>query len=229
MSEHWRISPTAPPTDIAHHALVSEINRILGAVRRRIDALPITAGQAVTQVQAPQPVAFDPGTPGIGGGTSVPPASGTLLAGDVNGPIDNNTVGDIQNIPILAPTVDGTVATFVSAVPDIEWKALVSAAQFRLITLAFAASPYAAALSATQITLYMASSSAGADFIFNLPVATGSGNAAIIKKMDANAHNIAVTPNGTNTIDGVNAAVNVSLQYDILRLIDSGTGAWSVW
>src|SRR5713226_10655239 len=108
MSEHWRISPTPSPSELAN-----QINRMFAAIKKRIDSLPITAGQAVTKVQAPQTVAFDPGTPGIGGGTSVPPASGTLLAGDVNGPIDNNTVGDIQNIPILAPTVDGTVATFV--------------------------------------------------------------------------------------------------------------------
>src|SRR5229473_7440230 len=176
MSEHWRISPTSSPSELAN-----QLNRTFAAIKKRIDALPITAGQAVTKIQAPQTVAFDPGTPGIGGGTSVPPAAGTQLGGDVTGTLDQTVVGGVQTVSILAPTVDGTVATFVSAVPDIEWKSLVSAAQFRVITLAFAASPYAAVLSATQITLYMASSSAGADFIFNLPVATGSGNAAIIK------------------------------------------------
>jgi len=76
----------------------------------------------------------------------------------------------------------------------------------------------------------LANSSAGADFIFNLPVATGTGDALIVKKVDANAHNIAVTPNGTNTIDGVNAAVNLTTQWvPVLRLIDSTAGAWSVW
>ncbi len=230
MSEHWHISPTAPQTDFAHHALVNELNRILAGIKKRIDSLPITAGQAVTKVQVPQSAAFDPGTPGIGGGTSVPPAVGTQLGGDVTGTLDQTVVGGVQTVPILAPTVDGTVATFVLGVPDIEWKALVSAAQFRIITLAFAASPYSAVLSATQITLYLANSSAGADFIFNLPVATGTGDALIVKKVDANAHNIAVTPNGTNTIDGVNAAVNLTTQWvPVLRLIDSAAGAWSVW
>ena len=125
MSEHWRISPTPSPSELAN-----QINRTFAAIKKRIDALPITAGQAVTKVQAPQTVAFDPGTPGIGGGTSVPPAAGTQVGGDVTGTLDQTVVGGIQTVPILAPSVDGTVATFVSGVPDIEWKTPVSSLIF---------------------------------------------------------------------------------------------------
>lgn len=77
-------------------------------------------------------------------------------------------------------------------------------------------------------SIFLCSSSAGADFVFNLPAATGTGNVAVVKKMDANAHNVAVTPNGTDTIDGVNAAVNISVQYDTITVCDSGTGAWVI-
>ena len=75
-------------------------------------------------------------------------------------------------------------------------------------------------------TLFQCSSSAGADFVFNLPVASGSGSVGVIVKIDSNAHNIAVTPNGTDTINGVNAAVNVSVQWDSVTIVDVGSGAW---
>ena len=77
-------------------------------------------------------------------------------------------------------------------------------------------------------TIFPCSASAGADFVFNLPAATGTGHVAVIKKMDPNAHNIAVTPNGTDTIDGVNAAVDVSIQYDTVTVCDYALGAWII-
>src|SRR5229473_523863 len=101
MSEHWRISPTSSPSELAN-----QINRQFAAIKKRIDAFPITAGQAVTKVQAPQSAAFDPGTPGIGGGTSVPPAAGTQLGGDVTGTLDQAVVGGVQTVSTLSPNVD---------------------------------------------------------------------------------------------------------------------------
>jgi hypothetical protein len=98
---------------------------------------------------------------------------------------------------------------------------------FDLETHGIADSPYA--IAAGLNTFLMASASAGADFVAVLPAATGSGNLVVIKKMDANAHNIAITPTGADTIDGVNAAVNITLQYDALRLIDAGVGVWLIW
>jgi len=95
-----------------------------------------------------------------------------------------------------------------------------------VVTKAFGASPFAAALSPQAGTVFRCSAGAGADFVFNLPAATGSGQWCVIKKMDANAHNIAVTPNGGDTIDGANAAVNVAVQNDALWLCDTVAGAW---
>jgi hypothetical protein len=98
-----------------------------------------------------------------------------------------------------------------------------------IVNKVIADSPFAATLSALQYTLFQCSASAGADFIFDLPPATGSGEVAIVKKMDANAHNIVITPNGTDTIDGTNATVSITIQMDAVKLVDSAAGAWSVW
>lgn len=75
-------------------------------------------------------------------------------------------------------------------------------------------------------TVYLASAGSSANFIFNLPAAIGSGNIGIIKKMDSNPYAIAITPNGSDTIDGVNAAVLVTIQYDAVRIVDAETGVW---
>ena len=80
-----------------------------------------------------------------------------------------------------------------------------------------------------RVSSDLEAAAAGADFVLNLPAASGGGNIVVVKKNDANAHNIAITPSGTDTIDGVNAAVNISLQNDALRLIDSGVGTWVIW
>jgi hypothetical protein len=72
-----------------------------------------------------------------------------------------------------------------------------------------------------------ASASAGSDTVINLPAATGSGRVIIVKKMDSNAHNIDVTPNGTDTIDGLNAADVIAVQYASVNYVDYGAGAWA--
>lgn len=88
------------------------------------------------------------------------------------------------------------------------------------------------AVTATDFYI-LASSSAGADIVENLPASVGpvNGRTRIIyfKKMDANAHNVAVTPNGTDTIDGVNAPVNLTTQYSAVALLDGSAGAWSLF
>ncbi len=91
-------------------------------------------------------------------------------------------------------------------------------------------SPYTIATS--QNVFLDASASAGADFIANLPHATGSGFIVVVKKTDANAHNVAITPDpirGTDTIDGLNAARNLANQYDAHALIDVAAGKWDIW
>jgi hypothetical protein len=78
-------------------------------------------------------------------------------------------------------------------------------------------------------TFLDAGAAVGADFIAGLPPAIGSQNIIVVKKMDAGAHNIAVTPNGTDTIDDVNAAYNISLQYASISFRDARLGKWRVF
>lgn len=75
----------------------------------------------------------------------------------------------------------------------------------------------------------LSSATAGADIVEDLPAATGSGRVLIFKKMDANAHNVVITPNGADMLDGANAVVNITIQYDAVRLLDAAAGAWVIW
>lgn len=80
-----------------------------------------------------------------------------------------------------------------------------------------------------SITFIASSATAGADKVENLNPATGSGVFLVYKKMDANAHDIVITPDGTDNIDGVNAAKHITIQNDTLGLYDRAAGEWSVW
>jgi len=97
-----------------------------------------------------------------------------------------------------------------------------------LVSLTFAASPYTAVLSSLGWMFYLVSAGTS-DFIFNLPAASGMGRVGVIKKMDSTAFNIDVTPDGTDTIDGANSVVAISLQYDVLRIAEAGVGTWAIW
>jgi hypothetical protein len=96
-----------------------------------------------------------------------------------------------------------------------------------LVVVTNAMSPYTAA-AVTQSTFYLVAAGVAADTIFNLPVAAGSLIPIIVKKTDANAFNVVVTPNGTDTIDGVNAVQTITVQGDGLDLTDTGAGAWQI-
>lgn len=89
------------------------------------------------------------------------------------------------------------------------------------------ASPFS--VPAASETFIFASASSSADFIVNLPPATGSKDKIVIKKMDANAHSVDVTPNGSDTIDDSNSPTSITIQYDAIRLIDYTTGKWAIW
>lgn len=77
--------------------------------------------------------------------------------------------------------------------------------------------------------LFLCSAGTAAPFVFNLPPATGSANVAIIKKVDSNAQNVNVVPNGTDTIDGVNATVSISSRNAFIQLADAATGQWQIF
>lgn len=76
--------------------------------------------------------------------------------------------------------------------------------------------------------------SASGDTVVQLPPSPGpnnQGNARnlIIAKMDNFAHNIVVTPDGLDTIDGVNAPVLISAPQGVLRLTAVAPNAWKSW
>ena len=154
--------------------------------------------------------------------------AGTYYIDYVNGNDTNNgCTGNPAPTPVTqSVTVDGFTITGDGNSSPLTGTVLAS---FVITTNAFGASPYTATLTQLRTSYYRCSSSVGADFVFNLPAATGSGDIAIIKKLDSNAHNIAVTPNGSDTIDGVNAVSNISIQYSTLQLVDAASGAWDSW
>lgn len=96
--------------------------------------------------------------------------------------------------------------------------------QFIGVTVGNTESPYTVGNTESYIA---ASAGASADTIVNLPAATGSFREIEISKRDANAHNIAVTPNGSDTINGSAGASNITVQFDTLRLRDIAIGEWS--
>ena len=92
---------------------------------------------------------------------------------------------------------------------------------------AFAASPYSVPVGANL--MLTASADVAADFTANLPPATGSGYTVIVAKGDSNAHAIVVHPNGSDTINGLNADVAINDQFDDVRLVDKAAGVWRTW
>src|SRR5215475_175029 len=77
-------------------------------------------------------------------------------------------------------------------------------------------------------TFIGASASATLATEVDLPQAVGSGRMLIIAKMDSNAHNVNVKPNGSDTING-GGTVGLTTQYDVVRLIDAATAIWIKW
>jgi len=100
-------------------------------------------------------------------------------------------------------------------------------APFTQIDVAFASSPYAIPPGANL--MMTGNSDVAADFVFDLPAATGSGYQIIVAKGDANAHAVIAHPSGSDTINGLNADVAVNDQYDDVRLVDKASGVWRTW
>lgn len=96
---------------------------------------------------------------------------------------------------------------------------------FMLFVEPIGASPFA--IPAGKNVFLEASASAGADFIANLPPATGSGFIVIAKKADANAHNIVVTAAGSDLIDGL-ATYTITVQYAAITLVDLAARVWGI-
>jgi hypothetical protein len=80
------------------------------------------------------------------------------------------------------------------------------------------------AITATGLQQKYICNSASA-MINNLPAASGSGNKVIFS--NKNTGEVALTPHGTDTINGVNAAWYI-YQYEGVELIDAASGAWLI-
>lgn len=94
-------------------------------------------------------------------------------------------------------------------------------------TLVSGQSPFQAVLS-INTSFYACNASAGADFILDLPAAMGTQLTIIVKKVDANAHNIVITAAGSDTIDG-SSTFSISTQYISVNLIDAAVGTWLIY
>jgi hypothetical protein len=74
-----------------------------------------------------------------------------------------------------------------------------------------------------------AQATSGSDCTLNLPAASGNiGRSIVVKRTDANAHNVLLHPNGTDTIDGVNSNFTISIQYEEFAVVVGASGAWDV-
>ena len=67
----------------------------------------------------------------------------------------------------------------------------------------------------------------GGNCIDNLLPATGSGRVRHVKKIDASANTVTVTPDGTDTIDGA-ANYVLTAQYESVTVQDCAVGTWYV-
>ena len=91
-----------------------------------------------------------------------------------------------------------------------------------------AASPYSV-LPADQF-IEMSSGANNASTVVNLPAATGSGRVIVIKRMDAfKKAPVNITPNGTDTIDGLAATLPLTAQFESYSLEDAAPGAWAIY
>lgn len=99
----------------------------------------------------------------------------------------------------------------------------ISAAAFYTKNKAFADTPY----TLLSEDGYIRWNAAGGNVVHNLPATTGNGRLVSIKKVDATANTVTITPNGADTIDGA-ATYVLNAQYQFVQLIDAAAGAWDV-
>lgn len=69
----------------------------------------------------------------------------------------------------------------------------------------------------------------GSGCAVNMPVGTSVGRVVFVKKQDSNANPVSVTPNTTDTFDGANSAVPISIQYEELGFLNYATGSPNKW
>lgn len=99
----------------------------------------------------------------------------------------------------------------------------VSALSYYAQTKAFADTPY----TLVSECGYLRCNAVGGNMVVNLPLAIGNGRLVSIKKIDASANTVTITPNGAETIDGA-ATYVLAAQWDVVQFVDAATGLWEI-
>ena len=159
-----------------------------------------------------------------------PGSSGSL---DIySNPFESLTAGSVllENLTSVG-SITGTV-NFTPATPS-NWSTVPTTVKGALDTLAASISgtPVPATRTVTGSTTitsadrYVFINSASSASV-TLPSATPDGQVYTIKSIGSGS--VSITPNGTDTIDGVNAAVVINHQYTSYSLVSTG-GSWFIW
>ena len=82
---------------------------------------------------------------------------------------------------------------------------------------------------ATENDEFIAVATSSGDITITLPAVatTRAGKRFCIKKTDANAHDVVIDPNSTETIDGSSSSLHITAQYEAIVIVSSAS-AWLV-
>lgn len=98
---------------------------------------------------------------------------------------------------------------------------LVKGTHYALTTVSDGTTPYTVLAADT----FLAGNGSSGNVTANLPAALGDGKLYIFKNASA-TRTFTIHPSGTNTIEGVNADITLSLQYQTLAIVSTASGAW---
>lgn len=98
---------------------------------------------------------------------------------------------------------------------------LVKGAHYALTTVSDGTTPYTVLGTDT----FLAGNGSSGNVTANLPASLGDGKLYIFKNASA-SRTFVIHPNGTDTIEGVNANVTLSLQNQALAIVSTASGVW---
>lgn len=74
--------------------------------------------------------------------------------------------------------------------------------------------------------IILAAATSGAACAVTLPPALGDGAIVIVKKMDSNAHNVNISPSGSDQIFDTSGGDSITSQYGTRHYLDVAPGQW---